>query len=491
MPDEQISSQSSRDGRARSLELFPVRLLGFGLFIAWDSLVVSLEQNLDIASLSSPLSRLFIMSALCALCYIAIAWFVHATGRTIWSRKVVIACCILSVLFPLLEYAAIYTSFFAIDLSAIILYSLATVGLFLMWNVQIAAHHPKTAWTAYAGSIALAACIFFLVRALGDTVFFISLLVLPVLSCVLLVMSTRLPKDADDIAEEEIDWKMPWHPILLILVFAFAFGLVSHYEGNARAPVEFGRLVASGIILFCVTVLFSRFDENIIAKVSSIIVVTALLLCGIEGFDDSFGMGKLLVSVGYYAFMLYVFFALSTICFRYKARVEWLFGIVQSVYVIMAAPSALFGNWLREVSLYTEFPIVDIAVSSTAILVMSLSIFLLMNGTFVSTWGIKALRKVSNDKGVPVEQSVMRDYLKDRVYCCAMIARQYGLTHREEEVLSLLAENKSFAEIESALYIAHGTLRVHVQHLYAKLDVHSREDVGAFVNAWCEEPRYR
>ncbi|MDR1422338.1 MAG: LuxR C-terminal-related transcriptional regulator [Coriobacteriales bacterium] len=65
-----------------------------------------------------------------------------------------------------------------------------------------------------------------------------------------------------------------------------------------------------------------------------------------------------------------------------------------------------------------------------------------------------------------------------------MIARQYGLTHREEEVLSLLAENRSFAEIESTLYIAHGTLRVHVQHLYAKLDVHSKEEICVFINTF-------
>lgn len=484
MPDEHTSLPRSRDGRTRPVELFPARLLGFGLFIAWSSLAASLEKNLDIASLSSPVSRLFIMSVLCALCYIALAWFVHATGRTLWSRAVVVACGVLGALFPLLELLAMSTSLFAVDVCAITASSLATVGLFLMWNIQIAAHRPQTAWIAYAGSMTLAACVYFLVSALGDAALFVALLTLPALSCGLLVLSTRLPKDADDLAEEGVDWKIPWQPILLILVFSFAFGLVSHYEGNARVPSEFGRLAASCAILLCVTALFSHFDENVIAKASSLFVVAALLLCGIGGLDDSFGTGKLLVSVGYYGLMLYVFFALSTICFRYKARVEWLFGIVQSVYVIMSAPSALFGNWLKDASFHTTFPLVDVVMSLTALLVVALSMFLLTKNTFTSTWGIKALRKVSNGEGVEIEQLATRDYLQDRAYRCAMIARQYGLTHREEEVLSLVAENKSFAEIESTLYIAHGTLRVHVQHLYAKLDVHSKEDVQTFVNDW-------
>lgn len=489
MSDEQALPPIRHIGHAQALDLFPIRLLGFGLFMAWAALTTPLEQNLDIASLSSPLARLFLLSAICALCYIAVAWIVHATGRTIWTRKVLIACCTCCTAFSLLEYAAVFTSLFAFDLCAIVLHSLGTVGLFLMWNVQIAAHHPKTAWTAYAGSMALASCVYFLVGALGDTILLIALLALPAFSGILLSMSARLPKDSDDNADEETEWKIPWRPIIMILAFAFAFGFVAHYEGNARVPVQLGRLVAAGIILLCVTTLFSRFEENTLAKASSICMIAALLLCGMEGFDDAFGFGKLLASIAYYAFMLYVFFALSMICFKYKARVEWLFGIVQAVYVIMTAPSALFGNWLKDVGAYAGFPLVDIAVNATVILMAGLSMFLLMSGTFTSTWGIKALRKVSNDEGVQVEQPIARDYLKDRVYCCAMIARQYGLTHREEEVLSLLVDNKSFVEIESALYIAHGTLRVHVQHLYAKLDAHSSEEVCRFFDAWCQKLR--
>jgi DNA-binding CsgD family transcriptional regulator len=489
MSDEQAIPPTRRVGHAQTLDLFPVRLLGFGLFMAWAALTTPLEQNLDIAYLSSPLARLFLLSAICALGYIVIAWFVHATGRNLWTNKVLIACCTCCAAFPLLEHAAIFTSLFAFDLCAIVVHSLGSVGLFLMWNVQIAAHRPKTAWTAYAGSMALASCVYFLVGALGDTVLLIALLALPALSGILLSLSARLPKDGTDDAEEETEWKIPWRPIIMILVFAFAFGFVAHYEGNARVPVQLGRLVASGIILACVTALFSRFEENTIAKVSSICMIAALLLCGTEGFNDAFGLGKLLASIAYYAFMLYVFFALSMICFKYKARVEWLFGIVQAVYVIMTAPSALFGAWVKDASAYVAFPLVDTAVNATVVLMAGLSMFLLMSGTFTSTWGIKALRKVSNDEGVQVEQPIARDYLKDRVYCCAMIARQYGLTHREEEVLSLLVDNKSFVEIESALYIAHGTLRVHVQHLYAKLDAHSSEEVCRFFDAWCQELR--
>jgi DNA-binding CsgD family transcriptional regulator len=49
-----------------------------------------------------------------------------------------------------------------------------------------------------------------------------------------------------------------------------------------------------------------------------------------------------------------------------------------------------------------------------------------------------------------------------------------GLTRREQEVLALVAEGKSNAEIAAELWIAVGTVRVHLEHVYSKLAVRSR-----------------
>ena len=49
------------------------------------------------------------------------------------------------------------------------------------------------------------------------------------------------------------------------------------------------------------------------------------------------------------------------------------------------------------------------------------------------------------------------------------------LTEREQDVLRLLAMGRSTPEIARALYVEVNTVRTHVKHLYAKLDVHSRD----------------
>ena len=49
-----------------------------------------------------------------------------------------------------------------------------------------------------------------------------------------------------------------------------------------------------------------------------------------------------------------------------------------------------------------------------------------------------------------------------------------ALTRREREIVGLLAEGRSNAEIASALWIAPGTVRKHLENVYAKLGVRTR-----------------
>jgi DNA-binding CsgD family transcriptional regulator len=51
---------------------------------------------------------------------------------------------------------------------------------------------------------------------------------------------------------------------------------------------------------------------------------------------------------------------------------------------------------------------------------------------------------------------------------------QAPLTNREQEVLTLVEEGRSNAEIAAALWIAPGTVRTHLEHIYTKLGVQNR-----------------
>ena len=60
---------------------------------------------------------------------------------------------------------------------------------------------------------------------------------------------------------------------------------------------------------------------------------------------------------------------------------------------------------------------------------------------------------------------------------CTIIARRYRLTKRESEILALLAKGRTVNRIQEELVIAHGTVVTHMNHIYQKCNVHSRQEL--------------
>jgi DNA-binding CsgD family transcriptional regulator len=54
------------------------------------------------------------------------------------------------------------------------------------------------------------------------------------------------------------------------------------------------------------------------------------------------------------------------------------------------------------------------------------------------------------------------------------------LTAREREILDLVAEGRTNAEIAERLWLSLGTVRKHLDNVYAKLGVHTRTAAAAF-----------
>lgn len=60
--------------------------------------------------------------------------------------------------------------------------------------------------------------------------------------------------------------------------------------------------------------------------------------------------------------------------------------------------------------------------------------------------------------------------------CEAAIAR-YALTPREGDVLRLLARGRTSPVIQEKLFLSHNTVKTHVRHIYAKMDIHSQQEL--------------
>jgi len=64
--------------------------------------------------------------------------------------------------------------------------------------------------------------------------------------------------------------------------------------------------------------------------------------------------------------------------------------------------------------------------------------------------------------------------------------RDGALTHREQQVLSLLARGHNAKTLARILHIRHVTARNHIQHIYEKLGVHNRAEAVSY--AWRRRP---
>ena len=65
---------------------------------------------------------------------------------------------------------------------------------------------------------------------------------------------------------------------------------------------------------------------------------------------------------------------------------------------------------------------------------------------------------------------------------CRCFAKRYHLTPREEEVLELMMRGRSRAFIREALFISKGTVDTHINHIYKKADVNSKEALERLVH---------
>jgi DNA-binding CsgD family transcriptional regulator len=78
---------------------------------------------------------------------------------------------------------------------------------------------------------------------------------------------------------------------------------------------------------------------------------------------------------------------------------------------------------------------------------------------------------------------------------CRSIARDYGLSQREEEILELLARGHAQPYICEHFVLAPGTVKSHVTHIYRKLNIGKRESLFTVINIYrselAKEKQYR
>lgn len=67
---------------------------------------------------------------------------------------------------------------------------------------------------------------------------------------------------------------------------------------------------------------------------------------------------------------------------------------------------------------------------------------------------------------------------------CEAIRLAYRLSDREAEVMEHIARGDTVARISEKLGVSENTVRTHAKRIYAKLDIHSKQELGDLVQAF-------
>lgn len=98
----------------------------------------------------------------------------------------------------------------------------------------------------------------------------------------------------------------------------------------------------------------------------------------------------------------------------------------------------------------------------------------------VATCGAEALGSCPVGGGAPAASD---DAHGLQVSPCERVAREFRLTPRETEILALLAHGRNAPYIQEKLVLSRNTVKTHVQNIYAKLGVHSQQELIDLVEA--------
>ena len=451
----------------------PLAFLGLGVYRAWIE-IVFVGSFVDFPAAHFATRDFFdiVMSSVllgCALGARKISPFF--SKRAPWAISLLLltaatACVFASIYFP--DVA------FELAIAASIAGGVGIALMILIWSELYGCLNPLRVAFYYAGSIIVGAVVIYIYRGFMIPWLFVMTSILPLASLTCAYRSFNLLSSDNLPSSNWAKFSVPWKIIALMAIYAFAYGLLEKYlyVGQFGPHSAFGTVAAALVVMVGVVLQGKNFDFAVIYRTALPLMAGALILPSAFGLVDNF-WGNFCATGAYTAFSILTMLILANICYRYGVSAIWLFGIERGVRALFM----MLGRYVEQgLNAIAPFGVNDDLITSGVALIAIIAgtMILLSERELASRWGAKFLYADDND---PVEQ---KHALVDR---CDAIAKDKGLSAREQEVLLLLAQHKTISDIEKELIVANGTVKAHVRHIYQKLGIHSREELFEVLEA--------
>lgn len=264
-----------------------------------------------------------------------------------------------------------------------------------------------------------------------------------------------------------------------IFVFSVAYGFALRCENYAGPLVStIASLASSGAVALYAwkTKSATKVDSLFVAAFFSVAAGFMFVLTG----DARTGqLASTLLMMGYMCLQLLIWLALSAAAQRNTAEaiptICW-GNAVSYVGITVGVTLWLIPNDLLASLLGGDKLLQDLLV--IAVLAGLVLYTLLTRRSFVFDTAIEG---IAPDVAAPQVEVQYVDSLASR---CEQATTRYSLTSREADVMTLLAHGNTATRIQEELGISYNTVKYHVKNVYAKMGVHSQQEL---IDLLCEK----
>lgn len=242
---------------------------------------------------------------------------------------------------------------------------------------------------------------------------------------------------------------IPWTLVLWLVVFSFAYSLADGITkmGHTTIPSKLGMAVPGIAVLLAVIIFSKQFGAKALFTGAFVLMVSGFGLSVFSGAPHWLAQGSMSAAIEAQQIVTVIF---ACQCARYnKDSATFYYALMHAITTI--------GTRLALLPVFTHLNDVQTAMLWIVIIaLMAIACVALVVTKFFSgeTWVEKTV-----DQGNTSLSSVVK---------------KYNLTQRETTVFYLLMEGRSYEKIAEELFVAQGTVRAHVGHIFEKMSVHSR-----------------
>lgn len=259
--------------------------------------------------------------------------------------------------------------------------------------------------------------------------------------------------------------RLPWKLLLGLAVFGIAFGLMRISASSASAEVfqesYLAHTLARAGTAVVALVLIGKLKKAYWVLSTLQLLAFTLGVCSFWlPFESTAVVTVAATTVGYTCLELMLWAVLFELFLETRVAFNVLYGIVRglvSLATLMATGFSLF--------VMASMPdgVVHVMLLFFLLAMILVSSILFGSRNVASLWGL--------------ERSAIAPEATDAEQVAHAMAQRYGLTARETEVMALLMKGRNEPFISEALFISPGTTHSHVSHIYAKIGVHSRQEL--------------